>query len=918
MYIVSSLEASNVYSYRNLKLELGEGFTVLVGPNGAGKSSVIETIYYALTLDESRQGSLINRAATSGHITLKLRGTEERGSAELNVRFSRSPSGGARLQMAYVKVDGVREASRKDEYKSAVARLLGLTGVSDYGEFLASSAFIFQGALSSISLKLGDPKSLKELLDAALASHVLEKAADSIGDLVFKYEEDGEVVYDTPGGARERLSVKIKNLDEFVHRHERVAAEAREKAERLAIELSELDKKLLEAKEELKRAQAQVSALQAKREELKRIEALLREKRDEIAGLEKKRSDVASRLDASERELDALRRKAQLAELESAIAELRSLESEYASKKERLSMLKRLIDVLGKVKLLEDSARAYHSVMKALEEARERRLKLEREAAEIESRVRTLEEAHRRVKELISTASIPATGDLEEDVKLLELRVKGLEREVGEAEEELKNLELEIEKLKAEHERLRDTLRLLSEEGEGKCPLCGAELSGGRLEELKSHISEEIRSVEKTINDKTRIKEILGERLESLRKSYEKAYVALERVRAVSESVGGLERLKELDALEARRRELRSQAERLRAEEESYRRELEILDAKKAQYERLVGELGLIRERLGIQGGVDEAKSTLAGLEKDLEVLANSLAKLRESIVARTGARSVKEAAKTVEEAKEAARLVREREETVRLLREELAALDARIEELEAGARKLDEEARRLGEEVSRLGEAEELAREAERRVAMLEERVNEVRGELKRLELEAKSSALKAKLYRRLRASIVGALAVRKILLKTKEAAYYEALRILEDEMNNVISRFGLNVAAVRVEATRTGPMIKLVDAAGREAPVSSLSGGERTVVALSFILALNKAVGSKIGFLMLDEPTSELDEARRRILVEVLRNIASEGVIRQLVMVTHHEDVIDMADYVCRVERELGGYSQIECGVA
>jgi DNA repair exonuclease SbcCD ATPase subunit len=53
-----------------------------------------------------------------------------------------------------------------------------------------------------------------------------------------------------------------------------------------------------------------------------------------------------------------------------------------------------------------------------------------------------------------------------------------------------------------------------------------------------------------------------------------------------------------------------------------------------------------------------------------------------------------------------------------------------------------------------------------------------------------------------------------------------------------------------------------------------------------LAFRLALARLVGHR-SFLLLDEPTYGLDEARREAL---LRRIREAGVVRQIVLVTHH----------------------------
>lgn len=99
-----------------------------------------------------------------------------------------------------------------------------------------------------------------------------------------------------------------------------------------------------------------------------------------------------------------------------------------------------------------------------------------------------------------------------------------------------------------------------------------------------------------------------------------------------------------------------------------------------------------------------------------------------------------------------------------------------------------------------------------------------------------------------------------------------------------------------------------------GIEVPISSLSGGERTSVALAYRLALSSIV-SKLGgvskpeILILDEPTTGLDEDDIRVLPEVLRSLG----LKQVIVVTHSRDLKEAGDVKFLVKRE-GGWTKVE----
>ncbi len=57
------------------------------------------------------------------------------------------------------------------------------------------------------------------------------------------------------------------------------------------------------------------------------------------------------------------------------------------------------------------------------------------------------------------------------------------------------------------------------------------------------------------------------------------------------------------------------------------------------------------------------------------------------------------------------------------------------------------------------------------------------------------------------------------------------------------------------------------------------------------------------------MDEPTTHLDEERRRELVEIMKSFFREGAtIPQMIIVTHHRELEDVTDTVYRVEKVSG----------
>lgn len=100
------------------------------------------------------------------------------------------------------------------------------------------------------------------------------------------------------------------------------------------------------------------------------------------------------------------------------------------------------------------------------------------------------------------------------------------------------------------------------------------------------------------------------------------------------------------------------------------------------------------------------------------------------------------------------------------------------------------------------------------------------------------------------------------------------------------------------------------VVSEEGVERDVSSLSGGERTLIAFAYRLGLGQLImhsktGHGLSFLLLDEPTESLGQEDGSInrLAEVISRFKA---VEQIIAVTHSEAFAEKAEHVVRVEKE------------
>ncbi|MEQ9113767.1 MAG: AAA family ATPase, partial [Miltoncostaeaceae bacterium] len=115
--------------------------------------------------------------------------------------------------------------------------------------------------------------------------------------------------------------------------------------------------------------------------------------------------------------------------------------------------------------------------------------------------------------------------------------------------------------------------------------------------------------------------------------------------------------------------------------------------------------------------------------------------------------------------------------------------------------------------------------------------------------------------------------------------------------------------LSAVLDEDGEPGIEVEVVPAGKRPRPLSLLSGGERSLVALAFCLAL--AMARPAPFYLLDEVEAALDDVNLRRFLSVVRRLADGG--RQFLLITHQQPTVEIADTLFGVTMAGEGVSQV-----
>jgi DNA repair protein SbcC/Rad50 len=125
-------------------------------------------------------------------------------------------------------------------------------------------------------------------------------------------------------------------------------------------------------------------------------------------------------------------------------------------------------------------------------------------------------------------------------------------------------------------------------------------------------------------------------------------------------------------------------------------------------------------------------------------------------------------------------------------------------------------------------------------------------------------------------------------------------ALNLISTKASEYINIFNVGLSKIiLIEKPRE---IKVLCYGKRgEIDTVSLSGGEKVAVSLAIRMGIAFLMGSsKIDFIVLDEPTTNLDEERRRSFVKIISDVFSKGMspLSQMIIITHDEEIFENSE--------------------
>ncbi len=496
--------------------------------------------------------------------------------------------------------------------------------------------------------------------------------------------------------------------------------------------------------------------------------------------------------------------------------------------------------------------------------------------------------------------------ELERKLEGLKSELKSLQEELEErrsslssAEEDMKRLRAKVEELEERESGLRaERFSLEREMGELDSR---AKSRKGRLVELEKRLSE----LESSSSNASSIISKLEERLNDLGAEEERLSQSLKDLEAelsrLNQEIAGLRRKEssESSAIAVLKEKLRSLEDAI----SSRRHSLKSLEEDVAGF-------GRKREELffRMKSGEEELVSigdTLSGVKRAVEGAKLELSSLEEK------------RSSLLNMVRENERLLKEKEESLKGILKEISDREIEVAKLNVKEEEIVDSILSLGASISGAlerakGDEEELKRE----LIGIKEKLTGI----------GAVNFLAAEEYEKLKERYSFVLEQERDLLDSiknlNEAIekldreiterFSKTLRSVNRAFRDIFRRvFGggkARVYTVGDDITTAGIEIEAKPPGKKHSSINLLSGGERTLVALSLLFALYSVKPSP--FVVLDEVDAALDDVNTQRFTELLKELSEKT---QVIVITHNKLTMEIADIIYGVTMEVPGISKV-----
>lgn len=908
--ILNKISLENFISHKKTHLDLDYGINVVIGPNGAGKTAILDAVSFALFCDYSNRGkkeNLINSKSKECNTGLKFSESGIKYSVEWNIKRTGSPKG-----KLYREQENGKTLLAQGGAHSIIPEIEKILAL-DKSLFL-QSVYVRQGEIEK--LVTARPAERKELISKLLNIEDLEKAYEKIKLVIDDYLKK-QIVLRTELKQKPTLEAEKQK---YVSTSTALEKEINQKRD----ELKEVKDLIAGLKEEIKILKAnkkksenlnsrkqvlenQVDHIKEKSENLRLELKKSLQAETIVKGLEKEIKKLVP-LEAFSRSLSK-KNKIEL-KLESLQKELKTLEEvagileEFKDENAQYKQTKDLQDQIIKER------KKYEGSEGVLKKSQQHITKIRKDNKKLKSSLRRLLDRYQKI--------LGEQVTIENIKQLLDKKKQDLQSIIEQNRQQLDDIKSNIALLKNRNKDLEDNLSKLnpSDPSSKTCPTCETELSTDRVTQLGQKFNEEKSQIPKQI-----------EKLRKELKSLDKTRIEYEEIRdklnsiepeRVAELISELNEIQQL--LEDKQNEVKELNQQARL--------LKELDEKLSDIEKRITELKepnlkfesakMQLERLRTWDQVEvEIKPLKEDLKEADSVLEEALSKLGYK-------------PENPEEELEDLRLRKQEYDQNLPIAKLKAKLEADVITEEKNLKKQQNLLSQTTKEIRELNysetEHEKIDEYLETQITLkneLEKKIEVKKSEKKTADTEVENRDIKLGLLKN-KAEEKNILDDFVRLLNNIRKAYGKdgiqkmirarAGPLLERSTRDFFERFNMAYSDIKLDDDYN---ISVIGPSG-EQDIDQISGGERVALAIALRLAIAQVLSGRVETIIMDEPTTHLDEIRRKELVNILNSFFREGgrIIPQMLIISHHREIEDVADVIYSVNKE-NEYSIVKTGV-
>jgi exonuclease SbcC len=848
---LKSLRLQNIRSYKDHVIDFEDGVTLFEGDIGSGKSSLLHAIEFAIFgLGDLSGQHLLRVGEHEGKVELEL---EVNGVPYVFGRTLKRRQKRVAQDTCYLVEDDGKTEYNATSMKKRALQILGFREPVNP----RSHSVIFRFAIFTPQEQMRDvirqrPDSRKETLRKAFGIDEYSIASSNAG-IVSSGLRENIAVLEKSEELKRGAQKKIEEEEEREKDTSEALSSAKQQLEEVKREITEINKQIKEKEEkekDLNKLHTEISVLEQGITQIKRNKEKLEKEVGELEG------KIASSKKATKRlkELEPDYRK--YIDCKATSLELEPIYSSHTQKESRKSLLQSEIRIQRKN--LVNNLRGLKRGLKEKEE----------EIRKLTEDIQDLDAVSEKAESLEHEISI-----LPEAEKEMQLQREKLQR----LSEQLK-LQLELETTK------RGEWREIESVGVGaECPRCQQQLNETHYNNLKERYETELKQIGDTI---------IG---------YENT---IKEEKATAETLEN--KVKELEGKERSLNQLRIRIQNLMSQKsllERVKSEALRIDENAKETEQLLVNDYFAKETLTEIASIDEE---LEASKPDVEHYLAAKEELQRLEKAKidveyTETKSSAERRLEYEEASEGKKADLDR------IEEELDEANVKLEAMNgryAEEKEVLDELRALRDKKTGKtkleGELNGSITQLEREIIRIGRSIKDLQEEIEKYEAEIRE----AEALRLIRVWL------NDFFMPTLETIEKNVLLYINQEFNVLFRNwFETLVESGELSAIVDEDFTPIVEQGGYELDVESLSGGEKTSVALAYRLALNTVVKQvtdtmKSNLLILDEPTDGFSRDQLYKMRDILTDLNCD----QVIIVSHESELESVADQIYMVTKENG----------